>query len=93
MTGWKMAFNSAIPCFVIIFFGSWSDRHNKRKPCILIPLCGQIVMAFCLLLCVYFENSPIEVAIFVEVLFPCLTGSRLGADPCDARNNYILHSL
>ncbi|XP_031624861.1 solute carrier family 46 member 3 isoform X2 [Contarinia nasturtii] len=75
MTGWKVALNSAIPCFLILFFGSWSDRHGKRKPCILIPLCGQIMMAFSLLLCIYFERTPIEVAIFVEVFFPCITGS------------------
>lgn len=74
MTGWKMAINSAIPCLLILFFGSWSDRHGKRKPCILIPLVGQILMAFSLLLCVYFERTPIEVAIFVEVFFPCITG-------------------
>lgn len=75
MTGWKMAINSAVPCLVILFFGSWSDRHNRRKPCILVPLFGQIMMAFALLLCVYFENSPIEMAIFVEVFFPSITGS------------------
>lgn len=75
MTGWKMAINSAIPCLVILFFGSWSDRHNRRKPCILVPLSGQIMMAFALLLCVYFENSPIEMAIFVEVFFPSITGN------------------
>lgn len=74
MTGWKMAINSAIPCLLILFFGSWSDRHGKRKPCILIPLVGQILMAFALLLCVYFDRTPIEVAIFVEVFFPCITG-------------------
>lgn len=77
MTGWKMAINSAVPCFVILFFGAWSDRHNRRKPCILVPLCGQIMMAFSLLLCVYFEDSPIEMAIFVEVFFPSITGSPL----------------
>lgn len=74
MTGIKVALNSAIPCLLILFFGSWSDRHGKRKPCILIPLCGQIMMAFSLLLCVYFDRTPIEVAIFVEVFFPCITG-------------------
>lgn len=74
MTGWKQAITSAIPCLLILFFGSWSDRHGRRKPCILIPLCGQIVMAFALLLCVYFDRTPIEVAIFVEVFFPCITG-------------------
>lgn len=92
MTGWKMALTSAFPCLLILFFGSWSDRHGKRKPCIMIPLVGQILMAFSLLLCVYFDRTPIEVAIFVEVFFPCITGI------CDIRfirydnklNNYYL---
>lgn len=75
MTGWKQAINSAVPCLLILFFGSWSDRHGKRKPCILIPLCGQILMAFSLCLCVYFDRTPIELAIFVEVFFPCITGN------------------
>lgn len=75
MTGWKMAINSAVPCLLILFFGSWSDRHGKRKPCILIPLFGQIMMAFSLLLCVYYDRTPIEMAIFVEVFFPCITGT------------------
>lgn len=34
-------------------------------------------MAFSLLLCVYFDRTPIEVAIFVEVFFPCITGRSL----------------
>lgn len=74
MTGWKMALTSAFPCLLILFFGSWSDRHGKRKPCIMIPLVGQILMAFSLLLCVYFDRTPIEVAIAVEIFFPCITG-------------------
>ncbi|XP_055299997.1 proton-coupled folate transporter-like [Sitodiplosis mosellana] len=75
MTGWKMAINSALPCLLILFFGSWSDRHGKRKPCILIPLFGDILMAFSLLFCVYFDKTPIELALFVQVFFTAITGS------------------
>lgn len=74
MTGWKMTITSAITCLLVPFFGSWSDRHGKRKPCILFPLLGQILMAFSLLLCVYFEQTPIEAVMFVEIFFPCITG-------------------
>lgn len=76
MTAWKTAINSALPCLLILFFGSWSDRHGKRKPCILIPLFGDIVMAFLLMLCVYFNKTPIELAIFVQVFFTSITGMR-----------------
>lgn len=76
MTGWKIAINSAVPCLLILFFGSWSDRHGKRKPCILIPLVGQVLMAFSLLICVYFDKTPIETAIFAQVFFPCITGNK-----------------
>ncbi|XP_055301314.1 uncharacterized protein LOC129567949 [Sitodiplosis mosellana] len=75
MTGWKAVLISALSCLLILFFGSWSDRHGKRKPCILIPLCGDILMAFLLLLCVYFDKTPIELAIFVQVFFPAISGS------------------
>ena len=74
MTAWKTAIKSALPCLLILFFGSWSDRHGKRKPCILIPLLGDILMAFSLMLCVYFDKTPIEMAIFVQVFFTSITG-------------------
>lgn len=74
LTGWKTGINSALPCFMIVFFGSWSDRHGKRKPSILIPLCGQTITSMLLLLCVYFDRTPIELTIFVEVFFPAITG-------------------
>lgn len=74
MNGWKSAFHSAVPLFIILFVGSWSDRHRRRKPCILLPLVGEIITAFGLLFCVYFEKTPIELAIFVEVFFSSITG-------------------
>lgn len=75
MTGYKTIFLSTIPCILIIFFGSWSDRHNRRKPAILLPLVGYSLMPLALLFCVYFKESPIELAIFFEVLFPSITGN------------------
>ncbi|KAG4067481.1 hypothetical protein HA402_002758 [Bradysia odoriphaga] len=72
MAGWKTVLQSALPCMLILFYGSWSDRdplihnllhsHGRRKPCILIPILGELTTALGLMLCTYFENTPMEVA-------------------------------
>lgn len=74
MAGWKTALQSALPCMMILFWGSWSDRHCRRKPCMLLPIVGEFLAAIGLILCTYFENVPMEVAGVTEALFPGLTG-------------------
>uniref|UniRef100_A0A182SS61 Major facilitator superfamily (MFS) profile domain-containing protein n=1 Tax=Anopheles maculatus TaxID=74869 RepID=A0A182SS61_9DIPT len=74
MAGWKTVLQSALPCLLILFWGSWSDRHGRRKPCMLIPIIGEFMTAIGLILCTYFEQVPMEVAGITEALFPALTG-------------------
>ncbi|XP_035776164.1 solute carrier family 46 member 3-like isoform X2 [Anopheles albimanus] len=74
MAGWKTVLQSALPCLLILFWGSWSDRHGRRKPCMLIPIVGEFLTAIGLILCTYFESVPMEVAGITEALFPALTG-------------------
>lgn len=31
MQGWKTVLQSFLPCLLILFWGSWSDRHGRRK--------------------------------------------------------------
>lgn len=31
LQGWKTVFQSLLPCLFILFWGSWSDRHGRRK--------------------------------------------------------------
>lgn len=59
---------------LILFWGAWSDRHGRRKPCILIPIIGEFTTAVGLILCTYFEWLPMEAAAVTEALFPALTG-------------------
>lgn len=40
----------------------------------LIPIVGELLTAFGLILCTYFENWPMEVAGITEALFPGLAG-------------------
>lgn len=74
MAAWKTVIQSLLPCLLILFWGSWSDRHGRRKPCMLIPVIGEFMGAVGLILCTYFENVPMEVAGITEALFPGLTG-------------------
>lgn len=74
MIGWKTILQSALPCLLILFWGSWSDRHRRRKPCMLIPIVGEFITAIGLILCTYFDRLPMEVAGVTEALFPGLTG-------------------
>jgi PCFT/HCP family folate transporter-like MFS transporter 1/3 len=75
MTIWKTVIQSAVPSFLMLFLGSWSDRHGRRKPCMLLPITGEFLTCIGLILCTYFfYELPMEVAGVVESLFPALTG-------------------
>ncbi|XP_014254647.1 proton-coupled folate transporter-like [Cimex lectularius] len=75
MAIWKTLVQSAIPAVLILFFGSWSDRRGRRKPCMLLPITGEFLTAIGLIACTYFfYELPMEVAGINEALFPALTG-------------------
>ncbi len=78
MQGWKTILQSFLPCMLILFWGSWSDRHGRRKPCMLIPIFGEFCAAIGLILCTYFERASMEVAGVTEALFPGLAGKVVG---------------
>lgn len=72
---WKNVIQSLLPAFLLLFLGSWSDRHKRRKPCIINPILGEITMTVGFLLCTYFfYELPLEVNIMAEALPPGLTG-------------------
>ncbi|GJQ80800.1 hypothetical protein Trydic_g9391 [Trypoxylus dichotomus] len=66
---------SLIPSVLLIFLGSWSDRHNRRKPCIILPLFGEIVATTGYIICTYFfYELPMEFNVMSEAIPPALTG-------------------
>ncbi|KAJ8919035.1 hypothetical protein NQ315_016941, partial [Exocentrus adspersus] len=72
---WKTMLQSALPAFLIMFVGSWSDRWGKRKPCMLLPIVGEFMTVVGLMICTFFfYELPMEVAGFVEGFFPAITG-------------------
>ncbi|KAJ9600011.1 hypothetical protein L9F63_009695, partial [Diploptera punctata] len=75
MTVWKTMLQSSVPAMLMLFLGSWSDRHGRRKPCMLLPIIGEFMTCIGLILCTYFfYELPMEVAGVAEALFPAMTG-------------------
>ncbi|XP_026676221.1 uncharacterized protein LOC103505018 [Diaphorina citri] len=74
MSIWKTFLQSIIPAVLILFVGSWSDRHCRRKPCMLLPVFGDMLTCAGLMLTTYYESVPMQVSGFIEAIFPALTG-------------------
>lgn len=75
MAAWKYPLQTIIPAFMIVFIGAWSDRTGLRRPCMLMPIIGEFLTSFGLILCTfYLLEWPLETAGLIEALPPALTG-------------------
>ncbi|EFA05964.2 lysosomal proton-coupled steroid conjugate and bile acid symporter SLC46A3 [Tribolium castaneum] len=75
MNTWKSMIQSLVPSLLLLFLGSWSDRHQRRKPCIILPILGEICTCTGFLLSTYFfYQLPMEFNAFFEAVPPALTG-------------------
>ncbi|KAK9873130.1 hypothetical protein WA026_021365 [Henosepilachna vigintioctopunctata] len=67
------------PVIVVIFAGSWSDRHNRRKPLILFPILGEILCCVLLIVnSVFFYELPL----IFSTLGDSIPFALLGGWPC-----------
>ncbi|KAI5645163.1 major facilitator superfamily domain-containing protein [Phthorimaea operculella] len=72
---WKSVIQTAIPTFLVIFMGAWSDRTGNRKFCILLPIIGEFLVCLTnIISTVFFEEIPVEVTMFFEGFLPAITG-------------------
>lgn len=75
MTIWQNVIQNTVPCILVVFVGSWSDRNKKRKVFMLLPILGELVRNLGLIACVYFFNElPVEVAGIVESVPESIAG-------------------
>lgn len=75
MTAWQGPLQSSIPAFVILNVGAWSDKTGNRKALMLIPIIGEIITSFGLLLATYFFLEwPLWATALIEALPSALTG-------------------
>ncbi|KAF5291309.1 hypothetical protein FQA39_LY03460 [Lamprigera yunnana] len=75
VNAWKSIIQSVIPAVLLLSFGAWSDKRRKRKPFLILPLVGEIIMVIGLLLCAYFfYEFSLEVTGVFETLPVALCG-------------------
>lgn len=59
----------------VLLWGLWSDRNQKRKPLIMLPLIGEVIKNVCLVLSVFFHQWNAETIFVIENAFPLVFGS------------------
>ncbi|KAB0804046.1 hypothetical protein PPYR_01016 [Photinus pyralis] len=75
MNAWKSVIKSVIPACLLLIVGAWSDRHNRRKPLMGLPIIGECITVTGFILCTYFfYELPMEVTGFFESVPTSLTG-------------------
>lgn len=79
MNAYKSIIQSLIPSLFLLFMGSWSDRHGRRKPFILLPVVAEVIATLGFLVSVYFfYQLPIEFNSFFESVPSSLVGGWSG---------------
>ncbi|CAH1724819.1 unnamed protein product [Aphis gossypii] len=72
---WQTILQSSVPAVFVLFLGSWSDRNRLRRPCMLLPVYGEVVRNLGLLVCVYFfDQLPMNLTGLWQSLPIAVTG-------------------
>lgn len=62
---------------MILFAGGWSDKHGKRKPCMLLPLLGELASLVVLLIsAIFMKQLPLEFNMILSKLLPAMAGGQ-----------------
>lgn len=72
---WQTILQNSVPAVLVLFLGSWSDRNRLRRPCMLLPVYGEILRNLGMLVCVfYFDQLPMAVTGLWQSLPIAFTG-------------------
>ncbi|CAH1100539.1 unnamed protein product [Psylliodes chrysocephalus] len=77
MHSWQQPVQSFMPLLLILFLGSYSDRHKLRKPFFIIPIIGDLLGNIGCIFCVLNMTSwPIEVQGVFQKIVPSFFGTQ-----------------
>ncbi|CAH2107662.1 unnamed protein product [Euphydryas editha] len=72
---WRSVILTAVPTTLMLFIGAWSDKTGRRKICMILPIFGEIITCLLNITNTYFfYQVPVELTVFMEVIFQSLTG-------------------
>lgn len=72
---WLQIVQNVMPVILVLFLGSYSDRHKLRKPFLIMPFFGELGAVIGCILCVIFMREwPVEVQGFMQVVVPSFLG-------------------
>ncbi|XP_019865125.1 uncharacterized protein LOC109594350 [Aethina tumida] len=77
MHSWQSPLQTIMPLILVLFLGSFSDRHKWRKPFLVIPLIGELFAVVGVILCVVFMRSwPLEAQGILQTVVPSFFGGQ-----------------
>ncbi|KAK5647378.1 hypothetical protein RI129_002270 [Pyrocoelia pectoralis] len=75
MHSWQSPLQSVMPIILVLFLGSYSDRHKIRKPFLLLPIFGEFfAVAGCILCVIFMRELPLEFQGFAQTIVPSFLG-------------------
>lgn len=77
MHSWQQPVQSVMPLILVLFLGSFSDRHKWRKPFLIMPIFGEFFSVIGCILCVVFMRSwPLEAQGVFQTVVPSFFGGQ-----------------
>lgn len=74
---WQQPVQSVMPLILVLFLGSFSDRHKWRKPFLILPIFGEFFSIAGCMICVAFMSSwPLEVLGIFQTVIPSFFGGQ-----------------
>lgn len=75
MNLWLAPITTIMPTLMILFMGSYSDKHNVRKPFLLIPIVGELLsIVGCLICAAFMKHISLEMLGVIRHVIPSLFG-------------------
>lgn len=74
--GIRAPISAIFPLIIVLFAGGYSDKYNLRKPCMIIPVVGDMCAVIVLLIAsIFMYQLPMEFSGYLEKIFPAITGN------------------